>query len=572
MGKTARNPDPGRGGGDGGLVLPSKRRLHAKATPPHHHLRLLPARPHHQPRPSSPVSSSSPASASALPLRHKSGRGSDPTNQLMLARIHTRRDLVQTRPVVIAQSAAASPTARYSAAEEASPAIRSPPDSRRNSIGDCEPDAAPSWDGVRIGSWASAGDGGQRARAVQRGRAGVRDDHHHARQRRPGLHARRAARLLLERLLRRRGRRGSRVLHRPQPGVLRGAAGPAPHGQPPRAAAPPGEAPLPRGALLRPPRPRPRRAVGRFRRGPPPPGRVRARARTRGRHGHPRRARRRLLRRARRRRARVQLDARRAPPGLARPLAGQRRGLPRRRHAPDRGARAAGQVRRRHGRVLRRLRRAPPPLPRRARPAGQVLHRRCAGVRPGLEHLRQLQGPAQRVRHRRLGPRHRRAGRLLLRAPRLRTGRRRQAPVAGRHQRAHGGYAVPQGRQLFHRPAGLPGQGRGLVLVRRRRRRVARRQARAPRHRHGGRALRLRDQPVRRPRLPRPPERRRRRALELPQQADEPEGARRGELLPEARHARRAALLVDERQHLRVQRARVRADVDAPAEPRRRHL
>jgi hypothetical protein len=94
-----------------------------------------------------------------------------------------------------------------------------------------------------------------------------------------------------------------------------------------------------------------------------------------GRHGHPRRARRRVLRRAQRCGAR-------APPDLARPLAGQRC-----RHTPDRGVRAAGQVRWRHGRVLPCLRRAPPPLPRRARPAGQVLHRRCASVRPGLEHL-----------------------------------------------------------------------------------------------------------------------------------------------------------------------------------------
>jgi hypothetical protein len=59
-------------------------------------------------------------------------------------------------------------------------------------------------------------------------------------------------------------------------------------------------------------------------------------------------------------------------------------------------------------------------------------------------------GPAQRVRHQCLGPHHRRAGRLLLRAPRLRIGRRRQAPVAGRHQRAHGVHTFPQGRQLFH--------------------------------------------------------------------------------------------------------------------------
>jgi hypothetical protein len=50
-------------------------------------------------------------------------------------------------------------------------------------------------------------------------------------------------------------------------------------------------------------------------------------------------------------------------------------------------------------------------------------------------------------------------------SPRLRPGRRRQAAVAGRRRRAHGGHAVPQGGQLFHRPAGLPGQGRGVVLV-----------------------------------------------------------------------------------------------------------
>ncbi|KAF2934771.1 hypothetical protein DAI22_04g187300 [Oryza sativa Japonica Group] len=333
-----------------------------------------------------------------------------------------------------------------------------------------------------------------------------------------------------------------------------------------------GEAALQGSALLRPPRPRPRRAVGRVRRRPPPPRGVGARAGARGRHGHPRRARRGVLRRARGRRARLQLDARRAPPGVARPLAGQRRGVPRRGHAPDRRARAPGEVRRRDGRVLRRLRGPAAPLPRRARPPGQVLHRRRAGVRPGLEHLRQLQGQAQRVRHRRLGPRHRRAGRLLLRAAWLRLGRRRQAPMAGRHQRAHGGDPVPQDRQLFHRPARFPGQERGLVVVRRRHGRVARRQARAPRHRHGGRAVRLRDQPVRRPRVPRPEEQRRRRAVELPEQVHEPEGAQRGELLPEARHARRAALLVDERQHLRLQWPRVRPDVHAAEEPRRRHL
>ncbi|PNT73328.1 hypothetical protein BRADI_2g57080v3 [Brachypodium distachyon] len=373
----------------------------------------------------------------------------------------------------------------------------------------------------------------------------------------------------------RRSKTAGGVLHRPQPGVLRGAPRPAPHGQPPRPAATPGEAPLPRGALLRPPGPRPLRALGRLRRRPPPPGLLRPGPRARGRHGHPRRARRRALRRPRGRRARLQLDARRAPPRLARPLLpGQRRRLPRRRNAPRRRAReeAARQRRRRRrdGRLLRGLRGPPPPLPRPARPPAQALHRRRARV-PWLlrEDLRELQGPPQRARRRRLGQRHGRAGRLLLRAAGLRAGRRRQAPVARRRQRAHGGHAVPQDGPLLHRAAGFPGQERGLVLVRRRH---GRGQARAPRHCHGRRALRLRHQPVRRPRLPRPQDDRRRGALEFPEQAHEPEGARGGELLPEARHARRAALLLHERQHLGVQWPRARADVHAQEELRWPHL
>uniref|UniRef100_A0A804PKJ9 Uncharacterized protein n=1 Tax=Zea mays TaxID=4577 RepID=A0A804PKJ9_MAIZE len=417
-----------------------------------------------------------------------------------------------------------------------------------------------------------------RARAHQRRRAGVRDDGRHALQRGAGHHARRHGGRLLERVPRRRGR----VLHRPRPGVLRGAAGPPPHGGAPRAAGRPRGDALPRGALLRPPGPRPRRAPRGAGRRPRPPGGVRARARAGGRHGRPRRARRRLLRRARRRRARLQLDARGAPPRVPRPRAGQRRGVPGRRHAPGRRAGAARpprRPRRRRGRLLRAHGRPAPPLPRRARPPASVVHRRRPGLRRGrrvrVRRLRELQGPAQRVRRRRLGPQHGRAGRLLLRAARLRARRRRQAPVAGRHRRAHGGHDVPAGRLLLHQPARLQGQERRLVVVRRRHAGVARGQARGTRRRDGGREVGVRDQPVRRPRLPRPPEQRRRRAVAIAEQAGggrEGESARRGGLLPEARHVRRPAVRVDGRRHLGVQRPRPRAHVDAAPQRRRRHL